>query len=257
VPGDLEEYIAYSMLTQAEGLKYGIEHYRRNKPKTSGALFWQLNDCWPGTSWSVIDYYLLPKASYHYAKKFYHPILLTIDHDPGADLKVWIVNDRLEGYEDEIELAVYDFYGEKAFSKKWNVSVEANSAYKLDAVPEEKALGGLRPEEAVIVLSSLNDKTYENTYYFRDQKDVVLPGAEVTVEFSKEDHEITLSSDALARMVTIEIDIEQLVLEDNFFDLQPNVTKTLKVSQAEGKDIPWETLRVKAINSVKTKKTEV
>ena len=71
VPKDLDEYISYSMLTQAEGLKYGIEHYRRNKPHTSGALFWQLNDCWPGTSWSVIDYYLLPKASYHYARKFY------------------------------------------------------------------------------------------------------------------------------------------------------------------------------------------
>lgn len=257
VPKDLEEYIAYSMLTQAEGLKYGIEHYRRNKPKTSGALFWQLNDCWPGTSWSVIDYYLLPKASYHYAKKFYHPILLTIDHDPGSELKVWIVNDRLEGYEDEVELAVYDFHGEKAFSKKWNVSVEANSVFELDAIIEEKALGGLKPEEAVIILRSLNDKTYENTYYFRDQKDVKLPDAELTVTFSKEDNEITLSSNALARMVTIEIDIEQLVLEDNFFDLQPNGTKTLKVSQAEGKEIPWETLRVKAINCVKTKITEV
>ncbi len=256
VPNDLEEYIAYSMLTQAEGLKYGIEHYRRNKPKTSGALFWQLNDCWPGTSWSVIDYYLLPKASYHYAKKFYHPILLTIDHDPGAGLKVWVVNDRLEGYEDEIELAVYDFHGEIAFSKRWNVSVEANSVYHLDTVLEGKALGGLKPEEAMIILRSLNDKTFENTYYFRDQKDVKLPNAELTVEYSREDNEITLSSDALARMVTIEMDIEQLVLEDNFFDQQPHMTKTIKVSQAEGKEIPWETLRVKAINSVKTKITE-
>lgn len=256
VPSDLDEYIAYSMLTQAEGLKYGIEHYRRNKPKTSGTLFWQLNDCWPGTSWSVIDYYLLPKASYHYAKKFYHPVLLTIDHEPGSDLKVWIVNDRLAGYEDEIELAVYDFHGKKAFSRKWNVSVKANVAYQLDTVLEEEALGGLKPEEAVIVLRSLQDKTYENTYYFCDQKDVKLPGAELTVEFSMENNEITLSTNALARMVTIEMDIEQLVLEDNFFDLQPNVAATIKVSQAQGKEIPWDTLKVKAINSVTTKMTE-
>jgi beta-mannosidase len=56
----------------------------------------------------------------------------------------------------------------------------------------------------------------------------------------------------LSRMVTIEMDMEQLVIEDNFFDLLPNESRTIKVGQAEGKGIPWETLRVKAINSVKT-----
>ncbi|MEH7747700.1 glycoside hydrolase family 2 protein, partial [Neobacillus drentensis] len=136
VPKDLDEYIAYSMLTQAEGLKFGIEHYRRNKPHTSGALFWQLNDCWPGTSWSVIDYYLLPKASYHYARKFFSPVLLTIDHEPGKELKVWVVNDRLEAYEDEMELAVYQMNGEKVFSKQWTVSVPSNVSQQADIVLE-------------------------------------------------------------------------------------------------------------------------
>jgi beta-mannosidase len=47
LPGDLEEYIAFSMIAQAEGLKFGIEHFRRRKPHCSGSLFWQLNGCWP------------------------------------------------------------------------------------------------------------------------------------------------------------------------------------------------------------------
>ncbi|MCL6518112.1 hypothetical protein, partial [Alicyclobacillus sp.] len=76
LPRTLDEYIAFSMLTQAEGLKFGVEHYRRRKFETSGALIWQLNDCWPGTSWSIIDYHLLPKAAYSYARRFFHPVLL-------------------------------------------------------------------------------------------------------------------------------------------------------------------------------------
>ena len=47
VPRDLDEYIDFSMMAQAEGLKFGIEHYRRRFPHCAGSLVWQLNDCWP------------------------------------------------------------------------------------------------------------------------------------------------------------------------------------------------------------------
>ncbi|MEH7302188.1 beta-mannosidase [Neobacillus drentensis] len=250
-PKDLDEYISYSMLTQAEGLKFGIEHYRRNKPHTSGALFWQLNDCWPGTSWSVIDYYLLPKASYHYARKFFSPILLTLDQTPGEDIKVWVVNDRLEAYQDEIELVVYDFSGEKVFAKEWNVSVEANAATQIATVLEREVLGGLEPEEAVIVIRSKIRQADNNFYYFRDQKDLRFGEAELTVSINPETNELTVSTNSLARMVTIELDQEQLVMEDNFFDLLANETRVIRIEQAQGKEILWETLRVKAINSKK------
>ncbi|WP_078378750.1 beta-mannosidase [Sutcliffiella halmapala] len=253
VPKDLNEYIAFSMLTQAEGLKYGIEHYRRNKPHTSGALFWQLNDCWPGTSWSVIDYYLLPKASYHYAKKFFSPILLTLDHDVGKNISIWAVNDRLEVYEDEIELAVYHLNGEKVFSSSWKVSIEANVSKQVTTVLEQEALGGVQPDEAVMVICSKNNKTYENFYYFRDHKDVAFEACELSFLVDKEKNELTVSTNVLARMVTIEIDMEQLVLEDNFFDLLPSERKTVKLYQTDGKEIPWDTLRVKAINSLEEK----
>lgn len=192
----------------------------------------------------MIDYYLLPKAAYHYARKFYSPILLSIDHEPGEALNVWVVNDSLESYQDEIELAVYDFYGRQVFSKEWSVVIEANASSQIGFVLEEEALSGLEPEEAVMVLRS---KTFENIYYFRDQKDLRLEKAELKVDVRE--NEITILTKSLARMVTIEIDMEQLIFEDNFFDLLANETKVIKVEQAQGKEIPWETLRIKAINS--------
>ncbi|MFY4774770.1 beta-mannosidase [Metabacillus sp. RGM 3146] len=249
IPKDLDEYISFSMLTQAEGLKYGIEHYRRNKQHTSGALFWQLNDCWPGTSWSVIDYYLLPKASYHYARKFFSPVLLTLDHEPGKDIHVWVLNDLLEPYQDKVDLAVYNLRGEKVFSREWQAEIEANVGKRLDTLPEVDVLSGMPPEEAVMVIRS---KDYENIYYFRDQKDLNFSPAELKVEIDRVNQELIISTDVAARMVTIEMDIEQLVLDDNFFDLLPGGKKKLKVEQAQGKDIPWGSLKVKAINSVNT-----
>ncbi|WP_338788199.1 beta-mannosidase [Metabacillus sp. FJAT-53654] len=248
-PTNLAEYIDFSMLTQAEGLKYGIEHYRRNKPSTSGALFWQLNDCWPGTSWSVIDYYLLPKASYHYAKKFFSPILLTIDHHQGEKLDIWVVNERLEDYEDVVELAVYDFTGEKVHAFEQSVLVKANEATCVASFFEADVIRGVDPSQSIIVLSSKTNRTEDNYYYFRDHKDLNLPKAKFFVQVDEEKQEVKIETNAFARMVKIEIDVEKAVISDNFFDLLPNNRVTITINQADGKSIPWDTLKISAINS--------
>ncbi|AJS61217.1 beta-mannosidase [Paenibacillus sp. IHBB 10380] len=249
VPEDIEQYMDFSMLTQAEGLKYGIEHYRRNKPETSGALYWQLNDCWPGTSWSVIDYYGLPKASYHYSRKFFSPILLTLDHDEGEDLKLWALNDLRSAYNDEVELAVYDFNGEKKFSRTYSVSIRANSGEQIDVLPESEAINGLDPAEVVIGIRSMQERTEVNYYFFRDHKDMKYTTAKLTVDIDEGKSELRISTDRFARMVKIELSMAYLVLSDNFFDLLPGETKVIKIHQAQGQAIPWESLRVQAINS--------
>ena len=66
LPRTLEQYVDFTQITQAEGLKFAIEHFRRRKPHCSGSLIWQFNDCWPGVSWSLIDYYGFAKASSYY-----------------------------------------------------------------------------------------------------------------------------------------------------------------------------------------------
>jgi beta-mannosidase len=89
-PGDLPEYIDYSMACQAEGLKFAVEHYRRRQPNCSGALAWQFNDPWPGLSWSVIDYDLVAKAGYYFLQRAFRPVVATFR--PGAELELWVTN---------------------------------------------------------------------------------------------------------------------------------------------------------------------
>ena len=56
LPSDSDQYILFSQIAKAEGLKFGIEHFRRRKPHCSGTLIWQLDDCWPGLSWSALGW---------------------------------------------------------------------------------------------------------------------------------------------------------------------------------------------------------
>lgn len=250
IPRNLEEYMNYSMLTQAEGLKYGIEHYRRNKPGTSGALFWQLNDCWPGTSWSVIDYYGLPKAAYHYARKFFHPALLTVEFTPGdLELVLWGINDTRRPVQKTAEIEVYDLSGTRVFFRTYPVSIDAAGKLRIAEVKVEDALQGLDAAQAVCVVRWSDRTGEDNFYYFLDYKDMNYEQACLGFQVNKEEDTVTVSStDRLARMVKVELDEEWLEWEDNYFDLLPGHHRTLHVRQKDGKAIPWHTLKVSAMN---------
>ena len=76
-PTDFDTLLYASQLLQGEAIKYGVEHFRRNRGRCMGAVYWQLNDCWPVASWSSIDYYGRWKALHYYAKRFFAPILLS------------------------------------------------------------------------------------------------------------------------------------------------------------------------------------
>lgn len=92
-PTDFETVLYASQLLQAEAIRYGVEHFRRNRGRCMGAVVWQLNDCWPVASWSSIDYYGRWKALHYYEKRFFAPILiscaeegiLTQDTNPNAE----------------------------------------------------------------------------------------------------------------------------------------------------------------------------
>ena len=251
IPQDIEQYLFYSMLTQAEGLKYGIEHYRRNKPLTSGSLFWQLNDCWPGTSWSVIDYYLIPKASYYYARRFYHPVLLSLDHDPGQPLHIWVVNDLLTDYEDDVQLEVYRFDGTLLRSVTQTVRVAANTAQSIATFTEDSLLHGCPPEQTIVRLRSLRQQAPANTFFLRDHKDLQLPqDPGLQVEVDPNAGTITIRSQRVARCVRLELPAKTVVYSDNYFDLLPGESVQIRAERLDSGKIPWEQLRVTSINEV-------
>ncbi|MFG6121401.1 beta-mannosidase [Thalassobacillus sp. B23F22_16] len=250
VPEDIEEYMNYSMLTQAEGLKCGVEHYRRNKPETSGTLIWQLNDCWPGTSWSMIDYYLLPKASYYYARKFNQPLLFTLDHqEEDGTFSLWAVNDTVSGWSDELLLEVHHVKKGMVYSETIAVNIMGNQSCLLASFAEGEVLKEYRPEEVVIRLRSSDDKVEENCYYLRDHKDMNFAPANLIVKVNREKQEVEVSTDNLARFVKLEIPSDKVHFSDNFFDLLPGERKVISISHLEFQPLPFEQLKLSAVNS--------
>lgn len=104
IPENLEEYIYATQLIQAEALTSAMRSWRRRwqgmgREYVAGALVWQLNDCWPVTSWAVVDYWQRPKPAYYALKREMAPLALGLSRSAG-NVEVWSVNSlsaRLEG----------------------------------------------------------------------------------------------------------------------------------------------------------------
>ncbi len=80
-PSTFDLFVYASQLLQAQAMQYGVEHWRRHRGHCMGALIWQLNDCWPVTSWSGIDYYGRWKALHYYEKRFFAPVLVSCEEE--------------------------------------------------------------------------------------------------------------------------------------------------------------------------------
>jgi len=134
-PKDFEEYVHLSQLSQAYGMEIAIEAHRTAKPYNMGTLYWQLNDAWPVTSWSSIDYYGNPKVFYERLKTLYAPVLLSLDR---KDYGVFVTSDLLRNIDGTLTVMVCDFEDLKhdglkdhpLFEQKVKVEMVANENRK-------------------------------------------------------------------------------------------------------------------------------
>lgn len=250
-PKTLSEYVDATMLVQAEALKFAVEHFRRRFPATGGALIWQLNDCWPVHSWSMVDYDLIPKAAYYYAKRFCAPVLISLQETSNADTAIWVINHTQKPLDTVLHVSVRDFFGSKLHEVELPVSVPANSCQKI----RDFAVGGRFYPNAIIpnrhrhfYLHAFCAEMPEGAFrFFGEKSDRLFPTATLTAEVKAD--LVTVSTDRFARFVKLDGDVEGLHLSDNYFDLQAGEGKTLSIRVLHGEPLANRKLYVKAWNS--------
>jgi beta-mannosidase len=229
LPDTLEDYIDFSMIAQAEGLKFGIEHYRRRKPHCSGTLFWQLNDCWPVLSWSVLDYYGFGKAGYFYSKRVYAPVLASFKPLDDGGLELWITNDLLQPVTDTVTVRLATFNGETLLEDTLAISVPANSSQPVHRWNAEELPGG--PDRYVSARSAAEVFPF-NRHFFAPIKDLdrtpTAPEISIT-PVNGHELQITLTASTYAYFVYVAVPDEHTLYSDNYFDMEAGETRTLTV----------------------------
>jgi beta-mannosidase len=238
LPDDLEEYIDFSMIAQAEGLKFGIEHFRRRKPHCSGTLFWQFNDCWPVLSWSVLDYYGFGKASYFYTTRVYAPVMASFKQLADGAVELWVVNDTLDRVSDTITVRLGTFDGAIIWEQETPIEVGANTSTQLMRWDASQIAGG---PDRYLSVQAAGDLFPANRHFFGMIKDLQRDPRppEVTIR-QVDDHTLAVDLQAAtyAFFVHVIVPDEATRFSDNYFDLEPGETRTITVRNAARRIMP-------------------
>lgn len=229
VPDNFENYAYISQLLQAEGMKTAIEAHRRAKPYCMGTLYWQLNDCWPVTSWSSVDYYGNWKALHYQVKRSYKDVILSPIKEENA-IKVYAVNDNLQDFEGDLNVQLLDFDGEIVWSATEKVTIASNTSAILKAIKEnEFSLYDLSKSVLKVIFTS-DRNALESLYFFEKSKHLKLTQPNIQIKRLTA-NSIEITTDVLAKNVMLFSD-EPTHFSDNYFDLLPSEKRLITFSNA-------------------------
>lgn len=233
-PKDLTHLLYASQVLQGMAIKYGVDHWRRNRGRCMGTLYWQINDDWPAPSWSSIDYFGRWKALHYMAQKFYapHAVSMTLeDHR----CHVYFSNESFETTEYSLTLSIRDLSGNVLETYETKGNSPAFSAI----------------ETAVVDICSWEDQKddvfLEAVIHTKDQK--VLKDMETLVPYkylnlknpviSTEAEEtndafiLHISSDCFAPFVALDFDDADVIFSDNFFHLTDKTVQDIIVKKED------------------------
>ncbi len=241
-PTNFEDLVYLSQLTQAEGIKMSAEHLRRNKERCNGTLYWQLNDDWPGQSWSSIDYYFGVKALHYYSRRFYAPHLISVVQKENKVL-VAVSNDSKTDMKYIVHYSLCDFDGHVVDDKVFHYEVNKTSygyALELD--------DPFNRDDLVIYveLKDENGNLLSNNFY-QKLKDMdlhyKLPHLKVT---RISDKSFSLETDYYTKDIYIEPHDNSCVLSDNYFNLLPNQ----KVVITSTHPLDFKKMTIRSLNEI-------
>ena len=239
-PNSFDDLLYASQLMQAEAIRYGVEHWRRNRGRCMGAIIWQLNDIWPVASWASIDYYGRWKALHYAAKRFFAPVMISAEEEGELSqnpkineyhpapleksFRLNVCNETLRDVTGEVVWALRTPDGEIVRQNQQTLTIPAMSAKWLDKVDcADASLTGHYVSFAFVV----DDVAVsEGTCIFCAPKHFEFVDPRLTVETHGDT--IIVTSHAYAKQVWLESEDADLLLDDNAFDMNPG-TKVVRV----------------------------
>jgi beta-mannosidase len=243
IPGTFENTAWVSQILHGGAIKYAVEHWRRSMPRGMGTMYWQFNDCWPGLSWSSVDYFGRWKATHYMARKFYSPILVSgLPDATRKTAEIHVSSDLQVPCEGTISWTLTDLDGETITSGELTQTVGANTNTPISTLNFEKELSQYDPRSVMLWLKLTVDgkEVSDNLLLFARPKHMELRQPNIRMTLSTTDNRnftAVLEAGKPALWVWISKRGTDAKFSDNFFAMRPGETKMVNIRTSEMMDV--------------------
>ncbi|HKJ33182.1 MAG TPA: glycoside hydrolase family 2 protein [Balneolales bacterium] len=237
-PQEFDSNLWLSQIMQAYGIRFGVEHWRRDMPHSMAATIWQFNDCWPAPTWSMVDWYHRWKALQFQSRHFFAPILVSgLPDSKTGKVDLYVVSDQQKDERGTLRWTVTNLDGKVVNHGSTSVKVEARTSKvgkQLDLNSEISANGA----DNLIIWPELEiggKIVSQNMLIFNRPKSLKLkkPDIKADVSGTGKNYQVTLGSNIPALWVWIDVTDTEAKYSDNFIHLKPGDSKVINVTLDE------------------------
>ena len=236
-----------AQLNQGFALKTCIEHWRANRKVTNGSIIWQLNDCWPVTSWSLIDSEIKPKMSYHFIKNVFSKAIIYFKKS-NSNLKINLLNEREEEKATYKTLIIDSKNGNYLFQNSKKISLDKRKYIELNNL----SLTDLLEDKNWIIVATLYDSNkniiHRNFYVEKEWKHIKLPKAGIKFKQIKNSNRDYLVLSTNKPAFFVDVHYPGITFADRGFILLPGEEKQLEIIEGKSKEIKKNIIKIFSLN---------
>jgi beta-mannosidase len=239
VPTTFDMTLWLSQILQGVGLQYGIEHWRRNMPRTMGTLYWQLNDCWPVASWASIDYFGRWKAPHYFAQRFYAPLLISgVEHPEHGTVEIHVTSDVTHPQPATVVWRITDTDGQPLANRQLDMEIPAQQD-TLATVVDVRQLVSARGARNLLVWTELwvdGVRVSSNLHTFIRPKHVTLGDPQLRLQVAQESDTqflVEIAAEKPALWAWLTTDGIEARYNDNFLHIRPGAPARIRVTTDE------------------------
>lgn len=233
-PKKFDDLIYLTQLTQMECIRDATEHWRRHRERCHGALYWQFNDIWGGTSWSSMDYFGNYKALLYKAKEFNENVALSLENK-WFKINMFTINDTTREIKAHCKWRLELFNDDIIQTGELDCVLPPLKAQSVAKFDFKNALSMDNKKHAVFVAELFDEKgdliSKRRSFIYRERQSP-LPKAHLKTYVTLENGvaKITVSTDRYARFVCLSMDKYSIPFSDNYFDLSFEERKTVTIN---------------------------
>ncbi|WP_422647396.1 glycoside hydrolase family 2 protein [Actinoalloteichus caeruleus] len=194
-PQDFDDWFWATQLNQARALRFGVEHFRSHAPRCAGTVWWQLNDCWPVTSWSVVDGQGRRKPAWYALRAAYQDRLVTVRPRPGG-LAAVLCNETDEPWTTRLVVARTAFAGAVLGEVRHQLTVPPRAVHE-EPLPD--TITTATDPAAELLVATAGD--VRATWFHLPDLELALPVPELTtaVEALEDGYRVEVTAGTLVR----------------------------------------------------------